>query len=127
MDSVYLIGRYSEPLENPSRPITNRPPRHVINQILSAEHACHEATHNPLVAGSSPAGPTCKTHGQSALLVILIVSPDPELGPLLSPPLRCPVEDRVVAHQKLKPPGTGGVRVVHDAVGERKGVEARLL
>src|SRR5829696_6497862 len=60
--------------------------------------------------------------------VVLVVSPDPELGFIvLVTPLRRPVEDRVVAHQELQSTGGGRVGVVDGAVLHGEGTHPGSL
>src|SRR5215203_2503302 len=64
----------------------------------------------------------------SSVLVVLVVSADPELeGTILVAPLRRPVENWVVAHQELDPASPSRIGLVHDAVVQDECAEARAL
>src|SRR5262245_3287441 len=63
-----------------------------------------------------------------SLAVVLVVPADPELpGRALVAALRCVVEDRVVAHEKLQAAPRRRVRVVDGAVVPYEGAEPRAL
>src|SRR6266567_33396 len=51
--------------------------------------------------------------------VVLVVAAHPHLVALVAA-LRCPVEDRVVAHQELRAAGVAGVTVVHGVAVARE-------
>src|SRR5918993_5440689 len=75
-----------------------------------------------------PEARTSRGRPLSSVLVVLVVSPDPELGPVvLVAALRRAVENWVVAHQELDPAGPGRIGVVYDAVVEDECAEALAL
>src|SRR5918999_1483416 len=64
----------------------------------------------------------------SSVLVVLVVSPDPDLeGTVLVAPLRRAVENWVVAHQELDPAGVRRVGVVHDALSQGESAHAKTF
>src|SRR5215208_5549035 len=75
-----------------------------------------------------PEARTGRGRALSSGLLVLVVSPDPELeGTVLVAPLRRPVENWVVAHQELDPAGPSRIGLVHSAVGEDECAEALAL
>src|ERR671930_675437 len=71
---------------------------------------------------------TCKSPPHASLALVLIVPADPDLPVLaLVAALRCVVEDRVVAHQKLDPAARRRVRVVDGAVVAYERAEPKQL
>src|ERR671931_1982451 len=71
---------------------------------------------------------TCKSAPHASLALVLVVPGDPALPRLaLVAALRCVVEDRVVAHQKLHPAARRRVGVVDGAVVAYERAEPKQL
>jgi hypothetical protein len=61
------------------------------------------------------------------LIVVFVVASDPQLQPVaLVAAFRCPVEDRVVAHQELDPAGAGRIGLADGPSSRAKTLKPEL-